>query len=193
MAKVVRKQALRVAGKTVKPTNEAETVATKKVVKKVVKKPTEEVELTAEQKAETQAEKEAKAKKDDSKAKKTKEKLANELDAIKNCGYVVGDVLRTKNGSEKEITKITSRAQGVHLWWETVSGPSAGGNYTSRVKGKVVDGKLFDAKTGKEIVEAVKPAKKKKVVAPIEAVEPEAIEVDEAEQVEEEVEQEDEV
>jgi hypothetical protein len=165
MAKVVKKQPLRVAGKVTATT--VEPVAKKKIVRKPIDQAeevevVEAVELTAEEQQELEKEVEAKKSKAKAKKEKAEAKLQTESDAIKNCGYVVGDVARTKNGSEKEITKITSRAQGVHLWWETLGGISAGGNYTSRILGKVVDGNLIDPITNLAIEVAEKPKAKKK-------------------------------
>ena len=135
MAKaVVRKQALRVAGKTVGE------------VKAIADSPKEVVEVTTpkEVKETTPSQKET--------AKKKAEAKAIEVEAIfKASGYAIGDEIQMKSGRIVTVTKLTSRPQGVHLWWETASGPQAGGHYTFGVRGKMVKGVCVDPISGKAI------------------------------------------
>lgn len=148
MAKVVKRQALRVAGKPVKKVTSTDEVADAPPVKKVVtKKPEKEVVQSTTKK--------------DIKTQKLAERQAEAQAKIDACGYKVGDEIMMKNGRIVKITKITVRPQGVHLWWETANGPSAGGHYTFGIRGKMVDGKCINPISGEEI-EMPKPKNKAK-------------------------------
>lgn len=171
-----KKQPLRIAGKPAGAggkTN-AEATAEATIPKKVAPKKADKKEQT------------------ESAAKKSREKLAAKNkandEAIAGSGYAIGDEAAMKSGRVVEITKITKRPNGVHLWWKTPSGDSAGGDYVQRMRGKMVDGVCVDPISG-ETVEMPEPKKaKKKAVAKVEAVEEasEEVEATEGEEQQEE-------
>lgn len=134
MAKaVVRKQALRVAGKTVNKEVANQEEATDQVA-------TPKLDVTPKapsQKATAKAKAEA--------------KTADQAKIIADSGYAIGDSIMMKSGRIVEVTKITTRPQGVHLWWKTENGPSAGGHYTFGVRGKMVKNVCVDPISGDAI------------------------------------------